>query len=239
MKHSENPWMYVSVLLGVLLVITVSLNFLTYQSLTNALSGGSLGGIPSGGQAAPIVLPPQNPQPSAPTGPIQVDLSGAYSQGSANAKITLVEYSDFQCPFCSRALPTVKALQQKYGNDLRFVYKHFPLSFHPNAQPAAEASECAGEQGKFFEFHDLLFANQESLSTANYKKWAGDLKLDQAKFDSCVDSSKYKQKVQDDFNEGQRDGVSGTPSFYVNGQQIVGAQPAQAFESIIDQILKG
>ncbi|HLD19560.1 MAG TPA: DsbA family protein [Candidatus Nanoarchaeia archaeon] len=237
MKANENPWMYVSVLLGVLLVVAVSLNFMTYQTLSKALSGGSLGGSPSGGNQAPIVVPPPS-QPAAPSGPVQVDLSGTYSRGPANAKVTIVEYSDFQCPFCSRSYPTMKAVLQKYGNDVRLVYKHFPLSFHPEATPAAEASECAGEQNKFWEFHDKVFENQDSMSVANYKKWAGELGLKQAQFDQCADSRKYKSKVEQQTQQGQADGVSGTPTFYINGQQIVGAQPQSVFEQAIDAVLK-
>ncbi len=238
MKHESNPWMYVSVLLGVLLVVTVSLNFLTYQTLGNALGGSN----PIGGGTVPqqaVVVPPTQQGAPAPQQIVNPDLTGTYAKGPANAPVTIVEYSDFQCPFCGRATPTIEAVTKKYGDKVRLIYKHFPLSFHPNAQPAAEASECAGEQGKFWQFHDKLFANQETLSADNYKLWAKELGLDLTKFNSCVDTRKYQQKVQTQFSQGSADGVSGTPTFYINGKQIVGAQPQQAFEQIIDAELNG
>jgi len=198
-KKVKYPWVYVSFVVGILVIVAISFIFLNQQ-------------------------PNQSSEP--------------YSKGPADAKVTMVEYSDFQCPYCGMSYPVVKALQQKYGNNLRFVYKHFPLPFHPNAEPAAEASECAGEQSKFWEYHDKLFENQDSLSNANYKKWAGELGLKQAQFDQCVDSRKYKSKVEQQTKQGQDDGVSGTPTFYINGQKIVGARPQSVFEQAIDAALK-
>ena len=124
----------------------------------------------------------------------------------------------------------------KYPNDVKVVYKHFPLSFHPQAHIAAEASECAGDQNKFWEFHDKLFENQAQLQggATQLKAWAKELGLNTATFDSCFDSGKHKAKVDKQFSEGQADGVSGTPSFFINGQLLVGAQPQSAFEQIID-----
>lgn len=159
-------------------------------------------------------------------------------RGSFNAPITLVEFSDFECPFCGRIVPTMNKILEDYKGKVRLVYKHFPLGFHPNAQKAAEASECASEQGKFWEYHDKLFENQPSgFSVDNFKQWAGDLSLNAVQFNSCLDSGKYAQKVQKDFQEGQQKGVNGTPATFINGQLISGAQPYNNFKQIIDNLL--
>jgi protein-disulfide isomerase len=159
--------------------------------------------------------------------------------GGKDAKVTIVEYSDFECPFCSRAYPTVKQVMDTYGDDVRLVYRHYPLSFHPQAQKAAEASECAADQGKFWEFHDLVFANQDLLQggLTQMKKWAADLKLNTGKFNSCLDSGEKADKVLTQMNEGSALGVSGTPGFFINGVSVVGAQPFSTFKQIIDQEL--
>ncbi|MFH0791594.1 MAG: thioredoxin domain-containing protein [bacterium] len=160
-------------------------------------------------------------------------------RGDFNASITLVEFSDFECPFCERHYPTLNKILSNYEGKVRLVYKHFPLGFHKNSQKAAEASECASEQGKFWEYHDKLFENQpEGYSLDKFKKWASDLSLDNAKFNSCLDSGKYAQKVQDDYQEGLNKGVNGTPATFVNGQLVSGALPYESFEKIINSLLK-
>jgi protein-disulfide isomerase len=160
-------------------------------------------------------------------------------RGDFNAPITLVEFSDFECPFCARHYPTLKKILEDYKGKVRLVYKHFPLSFHPNAQKAAEASECADEQGKFWEYHDKLFENfQNGYSLEKFKQWAKELGLDTKKFNDCLDSGKYAKKVQEDYQEGVQKGVNGTPTTFVNGQPISGALPYDSFKEIIDSILK-
>jgi protein-disulfide isomerase len=159
-------------------------------------------------------------------------------RGNANAKITLLEYSDFQCPFCQRHAPTMDQLLAQYKDQVRLVYRHFPLtSIHPQAQGAAEASECAAEQGKFWEYHDKLFANQSALDVASLKKYAGELGLKQAQFDSCVDSKKYAEKVNKQAAEAQASGITGTPGTFVNDQLVKGAYPAATFTQMIDAII--
>ena len=124
-------------------------------------------------------------------------------RGEFNAPITLVEFSDFECPFCERHFLTLNKILDDYKGKVRLVYKHFPLGFHPNAQKAAEASERTDEQGKFWEYHDKLFESQQiGYSVENFKKWAKDLNLNVAKFNDCLDSGKYTQKVQADYQEG-------------------------------------
>ncbi len=160
-------------------------------------------------------------------------------RGNFDAPVTLVEFSDFECPFCERVFPTLNKILSDYQGKVRLVYKYFPLNFHPNAQKAAEAAECASEQGKFWEYHDKLFANQPSgFGIDKFKQWAKDLGLNAAQFNSCLDSGKYAQKVQQDFQEGQQKGVNGTPATFVNGQLVSGAQPYNVFKQAIDNLLK-
>ena len=192
-------------------------------------------------QAVPNNPEAQAPQPSPKAnGPAQEFniTKNDNVRGKFNAPITLVQYSDFECPFSGRAYTTFKKLLADYPDKVRLVYKHFPLNFHANAQKAAESAECAGEQGKFWEYHDTLFEKQSGgLSVVNFKQWAGDLNLDTNKFNDCLDSGKYAGKVQADATDGQSRGVQGTPATFVNGQLVSGAVPYENFKTIIDQIL--
>ncbi|PIS04647.1 MAG: disulfide bond formation protein DsbA [Candidatus Buchananbacteria bacterium CG10_big_fil_rev_8_21_14_0_10_42_9] len=178
--------------------------------------------------------------PSAPTAQLRPVDSTDYIRGNPDAKVTMIEYSDFQCPFCQRHLPTINQILQAYPNDVNLVYRHFPLrSIHPEAQKAAEASECAGEQGKFWEMHDALFAAGQAgnLSVTTYKQLAGQIGLNQNQFDSCLDSDKMAAKVQQHLSEGQAAGVTGTPGTFVNGQLVRGAVPYSTFQQIIQSQL--
>jgi protein-disulfide isomerase len=160
------------------------------------------------------------------------------SEGSATAPVTLVEYSDFQCPFCGRVMPTLKELRTKYGDKVRIVWKDFPLTqIHPQAFVAAQAGNCAREQGKFWEYHDRLFANQQALQPEFLKKYAGEVGLDTAKFNACLDSSKYEARVQESLGAGNRLGITSTPTVFVNGRMINGAQPIDVFQAVIDDEL--
>lgn len=180
---------------------------------------------------------------AAAAGPVDITVTTAdHMRGGKNAKVTIVEYSDFECPFCGRAHPTVKQVLDTYKDDVRIVYRHFPLSFHAQAQKAAEASECAADQGKFWEFHDLVFENQDLLQggVPQLKKWAAELRLNTSKFNSCLDSGEKADKVQSQADEGAALGVTGTPGFFVNGISVVGAQPFSTFKKIIDdELAKG
>jgi len=159
------------------------------------------------------------------------------AKGSPNAPIELIEFSDFQCPFCLRADPTVQQVLKTYGDRIRFVYRHYPLPNHPNARPAAEAAACANEQGKFWPYHDRLFADSTRLSAADLKKTAADLGMNASQFNACVDSHKSKAEVDKDIREGEEAGVNGTPAFFINGRALSGAQPFDAFKRIIDEEL--
>ncbi len=163
-------------------------------------------------------------------------------EGSANAPVTIIEYSDFQCPYCGRfetdAYPQIKAQYIDTGK-AKLIYKEFPLSIHPNAEKAAEAAECALAQGQaqFWKLHDQMFANQNSLTVDNLKAWAAQLGLNAAQFNTCLDSGQMAAVVQQEEQEGQQAGVQGTPSFLINGKLVVGAQPFSAFQQAIDAAL--
>ena len=160
------------------------------------------------------------------------------SEGPASAPITLVEFSDFQCPFCQRVMPTMKEIRQKYGDKVRVVWKDFPLTqIHPQAFEAAVAGNCAREQGKFWELHDRLFPNQQALQPEFLKRYAVDAGVDAEKFNACLDSSKYQQRVQDAIEAGTKLGVSSTPTVFINGRVVSGAQPYNVFAAIIDEEL--
>jgi protein-disulfide isomerase len=160
------------------------------------------------------------------------------SIGSASAPVTLIEFSDFQCPFCQRVAPTLKQVKEKYGDKVRVVWKDFPLTqIHPQAFKAGEAGHCAADQGKFWEYHDRLFANQQALQPNDLKKYAADLGLDANAFATCLDSSKHGERVRDGVAEGSRLGVNSTPTIYINGRVLSGAQPFETFVTVIDEEL--
>jgi len=164
--------------------------------------------------------------------------AGSPAKGPAGAPVEIIEFSDFQCPFCFRATPTIRQVMSTYGDKVRLVYRHFPLPNHPNARSAAEAAACAAEQGKFWEYHDRLFADQSKLSQADLKQSAAAVGLDAAKFDNCFDSHKLKAKVDEDVAAGQEAGIDGTPAFFINGRAISGAQPFDMFKRIVDEELE-
>jgi protein-disulfide isomerase len=159
------------------------------------------------------------------------------SKGPADAKVTIVEFSDFQCPFCSRAVPTIEKVLKDYDGKVRLVFRHFPLDGHPQAAKAAEAGACAADQGKFWEMHDKMFGNQQKLAVTDLKETAKVLGLDAAKFDKCLDSGEKKAAVQGDQKAGSDAGVSGTPAFFVNGVFINGAVPYEDFKEALDREL--
>ncbi len=156
------------------------------------------------------------------------------AKGPEKAPIVIVEFSDFECPYCGRAESTVAEVIRAYPDKIRLVYRDFPLPMHANAPKAAEAAKCAGDQGKYWDMHAKLFANQRALDAKALKGYAKELSLDQAKFDKCLDSGEKAKLVEDDHKAGGDLGVTGTPAFFVNGMLISGAQPFEAFKEIID-----
>jgi protein-disulfide isomerase len=160
------------------------------------------------------------------------------AKGPENAPVTIVEFSDFQCPFCSRLIPTLDQVKAKYGDKVRLVFRQFPLAMHAQAQKAAEASLCANDQGKFWEMHDAMFKNQQQLAVDALKTQATALGLNAETFSSCLDSGKYQAKVAEDFQAGTAAGVSGTPALFINGRFINGAVPLEQITEVVDDELR-
>lgn len=161
------------------------------------------------------------------------------SKGPANAPVTIVIFSEYQCPFCSQVQPALKQVEETYKDKVRVVFRDYPLSFHPNAPKAAEAGHCADEQGKFWEMHDKMFANQAKLAVPDLKQLAREIGLDGAKFDECLDSGRSAEKVKANMADAEKVGVNGTPSFFINGRPMSGAIPFDEFKKVIDAELKG
>jgi protein-disulfide isomerase len=168
---------------------------------------------------------------------VAVGAAGRPVRGNASAPIEIIEFSDFECPFCQRATPTVMQVLSTYGDRVRLVYRHYPLSNHPNARPAAEASACAAAQDKFWPYHDRLFESPNKLGADDLKRHAAELGLDAAKFNACVDARTFQEQVDADIAAANEAGISGTPLFLVNGRPLEGAQPFAAFQRVIDEEL--
>ncbi len=179
------------------------------------------------GSRVEITLPP----PALPR--VEVAAIGP-ARGPAGAPVTIVEFSDFECPYCGQAVPTIHQVLQSYGDKVRLVFRDFPLPIHPQAEKAAEAGQCAEEQGKFWEMHDRLFAHQDRLGVPDLKGHARAIGLDGGKFDACLDSGRMAEPVRKNIEAGEKAGVSGTPAFFINGMQLTGAQPFEEFKRLID-----
>jgi protein-disulfide isomerase len=170
--------------------------------------------------------------------------SDSHIKGPKNAKVTVVEFGDFQCPACGSAYPVVTQILGNYKDKVQFIFRNYPLPVHKNAKVAAEASEAAGAQGKFFEMYTKLYDNQKAWSESNnaldeyFVKYATDIKLDVNKFTSDVKASKYANKIQKDIDDGNAVGVSATPTFYINGIEQVGGLPYDEFKTKIEDALK-
>ena len=198
--------------------------------------------IASAPAAAAPAQPGAKPPQQRPKGPdlaatYNVPLGESHTKGGDDALVTIVEWSDFQCPYCSRVGPTLDQLSKTYGDKVRVAFKHNPLGFHQRALPAALAAEAAGKQGKFWEMHDKLFANQKDLTDENFEAWAKELGLDVGQFKKDMADPKLKEKITSDQKVGAPIGVTGTPAFFINGRPLEGAQPFDAFKRIIDEEL--
>jgi protein-disulfide isomerase len=227
-------WAIVSA--NVLAVVALALGAvaLVLQFTEENGGGSTTAGANPTATARPTATPPTVVQVSVP--------DDAPRWGPEDAPVTIVEFSDFQCPYCARFVSqTYPQIKQNYEGKIRFVFLNFPLpaTMHPNAQKAAEASECADDQGKFWEYHDLLFANQSALDAASLKSYAAQLGLDTATFNQCLDGGEKTAEVQKDSQDARSYGVGGTPAFFINGRLVSGAQPFSVFQQAIDAALKG
>ena len=223
-------YIFVIAVLAILLVVSV---------FTGGFGFGSNSGTTGNVVNNPTPTPTPTPLPSDNAAPVsaQALIDDDDVKGDKNAPVTIVEFSDYECPFCGRFYSdTYKQIDAEYikTGKVKFVYRDFPLSFHPQAQKAAEAAECAGEQGKYYEMHNKLFESGVAGGVAGFKQYAKDLGLNSGKFDDCLDSGKMASEIQKDFNDGQNAGIQGTPGFIVNGQSISGAQPYSVFKQVID-----
>lgn len=176
-----------------------------------------------------IVLdPPRRSIPVGPSDPVT---------GPPSAPVEIVEYSDFQCPFCKKVAPIIKSLRSTFGDQVRVVYKDFPLTIHAQAREAAEAAQCAQAQNKFWEYHDVLFGHQDALKKDDLKRYARDLGLDAADFNRCVDERRFESRVRADLDEAERFGLSATPVVFINGRTVMGAAPGEVYETIVREEL--
>ena len=226
-KHEHHPqkdnltmskltiWKSVSAILGLLLVISI---------FTSGFGFGSEKSAPSA-----VAQPTQARAPSAQQAPTEINVEGLLFKGAEDAKVTMVEYSSFSCGFCNRARTTLDQILETYPDDVKIVYKHFNRGGTDSI--TAQAAECAGDQGKFWEMHDIIF---DKGSSGDLKGYAKDIGLNANSFAECLDSGKYASRVTEDTSEGRSLGVSGTPSFSINGELVVGAQPFSAFKQVID-----
>jgi protein-disulfide isomerase len=181
------------------------------------------------GAAVKVMLdPPRYTVPTTSDDPVR---------GNSSAPVTIVEFSDYQCPFCARVNPTLAKIRETYGDRVKIVFKDYPLPNHPQAPKAAEAARCAGEQNKYWEMHDVMFANQRALEVPMLKQSARAIGLDGAKFDSCLDSGKWEATIRAGSELGEQFGVNSTPTLYVNGRVVLGAMPFDNFKLIIDEEL--
>jgi protein-disulfide isomerase len=169
---------------------------------------------------------------------VEVSVQGAPFKGGDKAPVTIVEFSDFHCPFCKQVVATLAKLESQYGEKIKLVFRDFPIdSLHPGASQAHEAARCAEEQGKFWAYHDKLFASPPKSSPELFKGFAKEVGLEPVAFETCLSSGKHQAAIKKDIDDGQRLGVAGTPAFFINGRLFTGAQPLEAFARVIDDEL--
>jgi len=222
-------WQVATLILGIALVFSVFSDGVNIEFGRDAEPTGDV-----------VVQPPRQaapPSAPAPTPIVAVSEDDDPVLGDKNAPVTIIEFSDFQCSFCKRLREqTIEPLKKEYieTGKVKLVYRDYPLGFHQYAHISAEAAECADDQGKFWEYHDKLFENQQFLDEASLKKYAEELKLDTKEFNECLDSGKHKAEVDKDISDGTAAGVTGTPASFINGRKMVGAQPYEAFRQAIE-----
>lgn len=236
MFHKEDPWKMATLLLaGLFIGIVVTQGYHLVESRV------------SDGDTKMIVDQRDQDQTVKPVVEqiVDVDIDDDPILGDSDAPVTIVEFSDFQCPYCQRFYQnTMPQLISEYVDTgkVKIVYRDFPLGAHPQAPAAAQASECADDQDSYWDMHDMLFAKMSEWSGSptaidSFKAYASDLGLNTAKFNDCLDTEQYATEITDDLNAGRQAGVSGTPTFFINGRKLVGAQPFSAFQTIIEEEL--
>ncbi len=189
-------------------------------------------------RAQPAAARPTRRRGPDPNRRYEISVDGSPIRGPEEAPITIVAFSDFQCPFCNRVNPTLRQIQNEYGDDVRVVFKHLPLSIHPKAPGAHAAAEAAHQQGKFWEMHDAIFQDQAGMSDQRYAQYAERIGLDVERWEQDRSDQKVQGRVQADLQEAERLEVTGTPAFFVNGRFLSGAQPFANFKRLIDQELE-
>ena len=187
--------------------------------------------------------PDPNARPNRPQRPTagreyKVEIGSAPTRGSEDAAVTIIEWSDFQCPFCNRVSPTLAKIREEYGDRVRFAFKHMPLSIHPQAPGAHAAAEAAHRQGKFWEMHDRIFKNQRDLAVETLEEYASEMGLDMDQFRRDVKAEEVSERIKEDMMQAQKLGVTGTPAFFINGKFLSGAQPYANFKRYIDEALE-
>lgn len=242
--EGENLWKLISSVLALLLFASIVTNGFGFGNGTGSgtcPSPKALQPADDGPREVAPTQPTRATQPSAPARVADVGVDDDSIKGSEDAPVTIIEFSDYECPFCTRFYTqTLPLIEEEYieTGKVRFVYRDFPLGFHRNAQKAAEAAECAGEQGKYFEMHDVLFDEGVKGGVESYKRFAADIGLNLEEFNDCLDSDSMADEVQKDLADGQAAGVRGTPGFLINGVSVRGAQPFENFKKIIDEELE-
>ena len=226
---NSKKWNYILLFAQLVVLVVMLFQINAVNNKIDDLSGMAVGG-------ADVVVDAGAAIADEPT-IVEVSVDDDPWTGGKNADVVIVEFSDFECWFCSRASTTIDQLLDEYGNDIKVVFRDFPLSFHANAHIASEAAECAHEQDMFWEMHDMIFANQDALDSDSLKGYADELGLDTDDFNECLDSGEMSAEVDADFADGASYGVQGTPAFFINGELISGAQPVENFRAIIDKHL--
>ncbi len=244
-ENLQSNMTFIAVVIGILVILSLGLNWKVSSQLSSIQSGevptdtGAAPGNNNGGN--------DNPSPNQDQGAQRADVpiqDNDPKLGDSNAPVTIVEFADFECPFCKRyfdnAYPQIKENYVDTGK-VRYVYKDFPLTrIHPMAKKAAIAAQCVYQidgNDAFWEYHDMIFNNQNQLSDSSLKQWASDVGLNTNEFNSCFDNRDTKSEVEEDLSQGQSAGASGTPTFFINGKKIVGAQPYSKFKQAIESEL--
>jgi len=216
------------------LILAQSINGVTQQNETPSGAIGSENGVLATFDVAPTPVPRES---AAPDRRYTVNIEGAPAMGPATAAVTLIEFSDFECSFCAEVGPTLERVREVYGDKVRIVFKHLPLSIHAKAPAAHAAAEAAFRQGKFWEMHDKIFENQPEMSPEKYREYATELGLDIARFERDIQSGEVNSRIDADKKEAAALGARATPMFYINGRAVKGALPFESFKKAIDQEL--